>query len=90
VVEPAPEMGDNRAQLSFETLTFVPFDRRLILVGELSPGDRTWLDAYHATVLEKLGNRVSQATLAWLTAACAPMRGQSWPTISRSPPPRPP
>jgi Xaa-Pro aminopeptidase len=73
VVEPAPEMGDNRAQLSFETLTFVPFDRRLILVGELSPGERTWLDAYHATVLEKLGNRVSQATLAWLTAACAPM-----------------
>lgn len=73
VVQEAPALGDNRAQMSFETLTFVPFDRRLILREELSPGERRWLDAYHAEVLEKLAPRVSGATLDWLKAACAPI-----------------
>jgi Xaa-Pro aminopeptidase len=73
VVQEAPALGDNRAQMSFETLTFVPFDRRLILREELSPGERRWLDAYHEEVLEKLGKRVSGATLDWLKDACAPI-----------------
>ncbi|MFN4204657.1 MAG: aminopeptidase family protein P, partial [Tabrizicola sp.] len=73
VVTEAPPLGDNRAQLAFETLTFVPFDRRLILAEELSPAERRWLDAYHAEVLQKLANRVSGATLDWLRAACAPI-----------------
>ncbi len=73
VVETAPPLGDMRAQLSFETITFVPFDRRLILASELSPGERQWLNAYHAEVLAKLGNRVSGATLDWLQRACAPI-----------------
>ena len=73
VVQEAPALGDNRAQMSFETLTFVPFDRRLILREELAPGERRWLDAYHAEVLEKLGSRVSGATLQWLRDACAPI-----------------
>jgi Xaa-Pro aminopeptidase len=73
VVQDAPALGDNRAQMSFETLTYVPFDRRLILREELSPAERRWLDAYHAEVLEKLGNRVSGATLTWLRDACAPL-----------------
>ncbi|WP_137112978.1 aminopeptidase P family protein [Rhodobacter sp. SY28-1] len=73
VVQEAPALGDNRAQMSFETLTFVPFDRRLILREELSPGEMRWLDAYHAEVLEKLGNRVAGATLQWLKDACAPI-----------------
>lgn len=73
VVEEAAALGDNRAQMAFETLTFVPFDRRLILREELSPAELRWLDTYHAEVLEKLGNRVSGATLGWLKAACAPI-----------------
>ncbi|MFN3575633.1 MAG: M24 family metallopeptidase, partial [Tabrizicola sp.] len=73
VVQEAPALGDNRAQLAFETLTFVPFDRRLILVEDLSPADRRWLDAYHAEVLQRLANRVSGSTLDWLKAACAPL-----------------
>jgi Xaa-Pro aminopeptidase len=73
VVEEAPALGDNRAHLAFETLTFVPFDRRLILREELSPGETRWLDAYHADVIAKLGNRVSGASSAWLRNACAPI-----------------
>jgi Xaa-Pro aminopeptidase len=73
VVEPAAPLGDNRSHLSFETLTWVPFDRRLILGAELSPGERVWLNAYHGAVLEKLGPRVSDTSQAWLKAACAPL-----------------
>jgi Xaa-Pro aminopeptidase len=73
VVEPAPALGDNRQQLAFETLTWVPFDRRLILVERLSPGDRDWVNGYHDSVLKRLSERVSGATLQWLGAACAPI-----------------
>ncbi len=76
VVQPAPKLpggDDERNQLSFETLTFVPFDRRLILTAELSPGDRAWLNAYHAETLEKLAPRLSSEALAWCQAACAPL-----------------
>jgi Xaa-Pro aminopeptidase len=73
VAQDAPALGDNRVHMSFETLTYVPFDRRLILRDELSPGEKRWLDAYHAEVLEKLGNRVSDATLRWLKNSCAPI-----------------
>ena len=48
-------------------------NRRLILTEELSPGERRWLNRYHAEVLEKLGSRVSGATLDWLRDACAPL-----------------
>ncbi len=73
VVETAPAIGDNRNHLCFETLTFAPLDRRLILALRLSPGERDWLNAYHAAVLEKLAPRISPPTLEWLTAACAPI-----------------
>jgi Xaa-Pro aminopeptidase len=73
VVQVAPELGDNRQQFSFETLTFVPLDRRLIRVEMLAPAERDWLDTYHAEVLEKIGPRLSASALDWLTRACAPL-----------------
>jgi Xaa-Pro aminopeptidase len=73
VVEEAPALGDKRAQLCFETVTFVPFDRRLILTERLAPGERAWVDAYHAEVREKIGPRVSGAVRDWLEAATAPL-----------------
>lgn len=73
VVQEAPPLGDNRAQYAFETVTVVPFDRRLILTGELSPAERRWLDAYHAQVREKLADRVSAPARDWLFAATAPL-----------------
>ncbi len=76
VVQPAPDLqgGDaGRAQLCFETLTFVPFDRRLIDAGALSRGDREWVDAYHQSVLDTLADRLSAPALAWCSAACAPL-----------------
>ena len=73
VVQEAPVIGDQRPQLSFETLTFVPFDRRLIVAAMLSPGERAWLDRYHAEVLAKIGPLVTGPARDWLEAACAPL-----------------
>jgi len=75
VVTPAPALpeGDDRQQLCFETLTYVPLDRRLILEALLSPGEHAWLDAYHAEVLAKLGDRLSASALLWCQSACAPL-----------------
>lgn len=73
VVEEAAPLGDNRAHLAFETLTFAPFDRRLILTADLSRDERAWIDAYHAAVREKLSPRLSDAARDWLSAATAPL-----------------
>ncbi len=65
--------GDKRDQLGFETLTFVPFDRRLILSAELSKADRDWLNAYHSASFDKLAPRLSAAARDWAEHACAPI-----------------
>ena len=73
VVQKAPDLGDHRAQYCFETLTFVPFDRRLLDLSQFAQAERDWLNAYHAEVLDKLAARVSAPALSWLQAACAPV-----------------
>ncbi len=74
VVQPAPAGIDtHRAQFCFETLTFVPLDRRLIMTSMLSADERAWINAYHAQVLAKIAPRVAEATLVWLNTACAPI-----------------
>ena len=65
--------GDDRSQLAFETLTFVPLDRRLVVGAMLSPGETIWLDAYHAQVLALIGPRLSAPAQHWCRAACAPL-----------------
>jgi Xaa-Pro aminopeptidase len=65
--------GDARDMLDFETLTFVPLDRRLIDVTLLSGGEHAWIDRYHSDTLHKIGPRVDGAALDWLTAACSPL-----------------
>ncbi len=76
VVRAAPALpgGDNhRAMLTWQTLSFAPIDRRLIVPEMLEPAHRDWLNAYHAQVAEKIGPRVSPVTKLWLDAATAPL-----------------
>lgn len=64
--------GDHhRAMLCFETLTYVPIDRRLIDTTLLTQGERDWLNRYHASCRTKIGPRLSADALAWLTQATA-------------------
>jgi Xaa-Pro aminopeptidase len=75
VVRPAerPEGGDDREMLGFETLTWVPIDRRLVQVALLSPDERAWLDAYHAGVETRLAPQLDGRDLDWLRQMCAPL-----------------
>ena len=75
VVQTAPDLpgGDDRRQYCFETLTFAPIDRRLIVTAALSPGERDWLNAYHAETLARLSPRLTAGARAWLEQAAAPL-----------------
>ncbi|NNE80378.1 MAG: aminopeptidase P family protein [Silicimonas sp.] len=73
VVQDAERLGDARDQLDFETLTFVPLDRRLIDIAALGPWERDWIDRYHGEVRAKLAERVSKEARAWLFEATEPL-----------------
>jgi Xaa-Pro aminopeptidase len=73
VVREAPKLGNERDQLCFETITWVPIDRRLIDAGLLAPGERSWINRYHAEVRDKIGPRVSPQAKTWLDAATRPI-----------------
>lgn len=74
-VREAPHLdgADDREMLDFETLTWVPIDRRLIDAEALSPEERGWIDRYHADTLRLIGPRVEGAARQWLEKACAPL-----------------
>ena len=59
--------------LGFETLTFAPIARALIVRDMLSASETQWLDGYHAGVLERIGPSLAGDDLTWLEAACAPL-----------------
>ena len=69
VVREAEPLGDKREQYDFETLTWVPIDLRLVSGDMLSPGERDWLNAYHAKIAELMDGRLSDEAAAWLTDA---------------------
>ncbi len=75
VVEAPAGADAHRTMLGFETLTFAPIDRRLIVADMLAPEERDWLNAYHADVVAKIAPRLEADghgdTADWLRAACA-------------------
>lgn len=74
VHEAEPLAGaDQTGKLCFETLNFVPIDRRLIDTDMLSTGERDWLNAYHAACVDKITPRLSPAAQDWLKAATQPL-----------------
>ncbi|HUH40476.1 MAG TPA: aminopeptidase P family protein [Castellaniella sp.] len=54
--------------LCFETLTLCPIDTRCVLVDQLLPEERAWLNDYHAKVRERLLPRVDGPARDWLLA----------------------
>ncbi|KAB2856480.1 MAG: aminopeptidase P family protein, partial [Sphingopyxis terrae] len=73
VVEPVRIEGAEEDMLGFETITFAPIARNLIVGAMLSPAEADWLDTYHAEVVEKLSPGMVAADREWLAAACAPI-----------------
>jgi len=72
VVEAPAARGGEKALNTFETLTLVPLDRRLIDTAMLTSGEYAWLEIYHARVAEALVPLVDPETRPWLDAATRP------------------
>ncbi|MCK3776279.1 aminopeptidase P family protein [Ensifer sesbaniae] len=71
VVQPATMVdGGDLPMHGFDTLTFCPIDRRLVLPALLTDEELDWLNAYHAETREKLMPLLaSDETRDWLRAA---------------------
>lgn len=59
--------------MHFETLTFVPFDRKGIDKSLLSEDELAWLNDYHASVYEKISPFLTNEEAEWLKEACRPL-----------------
>lgn len=59
--------------MHFETLTFVPFDRKGIDKSLLSEDELAWLNDYHASVYEKISPFLTNEEAEWLQEACRPL-----------------
>jgi Xaa-Pro aminopeptidase len=71
LVVPVKVPGAEKEMLGFETLTFAPIDRRLVVAEMLSAAERTWLNDYHAEVVRRIGPRLGAEERAWLERECA-------------------
>ena len=68
-----PVAGAEKEMLGFDTLTFAPIERRLVVVEMLSPAELGWLNAYHAEVVATIAPQLAVAERDWLITACAPL-----------------
>jgi Xaa-Pro aminopeptidase len=76
VVEKAaalPSSDAHRTMLQFQTLTFVPIDRTLIVQHMLTRSEVDWIDEYHATCRNVLRDKVTKDGLQWLVRATEPL-----------------
>ncbi|HEY0953278.1 MAG TPA: aminopeptidase P family protein [Roseateles sp.] len=68
-----PENNAFGEMLAFETLTLCPIATSCIDLTLMRADEIAWLNAYHATVRERLQPLVSGAALAWLLAGTEPL-----------------
>ncbi|OIP70087.1 MAG: aminopeptidase [Oscillatoriales cyanobacterium CG2_30_44_21] len=54
----------------FESLTYIPFDKKLIDRTKLNSAQIEWLESYYAKVIEKLSSMLNQEERDWLKEAC--------------------
>ncbi len=74
VVTPAQDIpGGDRPMLGFEALTMAPIDRNLIAPEMLTPDEKTWLNGYHALVVERLSAHLPADVRAWCEEVCRPL-----------------
>ena len=69
VTEPKDISGGERPMLGFETITLVPFDRRLILSAMLTADERSWVNRYHLKVRSEIGPLLGAKDRIWLEQA---------------------
>jgi Xaa-Pro aminopeptidase len=66
--------GGDMPMRGFETLTFCPIDRRLVVASLMTAEELDWLNQYHAAVHKKIMPLLTDAAIQdWLEAATAPI-----------------
>src|SRR5215471_2551665 len=68
-----PPHPSGKRWLQLDSLTLIPFDKRLIDWAQLSETERAWLERYHQQVEETIGPLLSDMDRAWLREACTPI-----------------
>ncbi|MEI6065419.1 MAG: M24 family metallopeptidase, partial [Pseudanabaena sp. ELA748] len=69
--ENTTQQSNPTAWYEFESLTYIPFDKKLIDRTKLNVQQITWLENYYATVIEKLSPMLNESETLWLKQACA-------------------
>ena len=67
------KVGSNNSFLEFETLTFVPIDRRLISINLLDINERAWINNYHNQCWQRAKDLVTVPTRSWLKTMTRPL-----------------
>ena len=65
--------GADKEVLGFETLTFVPIEKKLIDASMLSDRELQWLNDYHSAVLALIGPQLEGEDKIWLERQCSPL-----------------
>ena len=65
-----PPHPNGKRWLQLESLTLIPFDKRLIDWTQLSDAERAWLERYHQQVEETIGPLLNDVDRTWLREAC--------------------
>lgn len=73
LVEPRDIAGAEGEYFGFETLTFVPIDRKLVDVSLLTSDEINWWNDYHAQVEAILAPQLDGAVLDWVKRECKPL-----------------
>ena len=77
LVEPRDIAAAEGEYFGFETLTFVPIDRKLVDTAMLTPEEIGWWNEYHAQTEALLAPQLTAdgdaEALAWLKWECAPL-----------------
>ena len=67
------ELKTGNSFLEFETLTFVPIDRRLISMNLLDSYELVWINNYHSQCWKRAKDLVTAPTKAWLKNMTRPL-----------------
>jgi Xaa-Pro aminopeptidase len=65
-----PPHPSGKRWLQFDSLTLIPFDKRLIDWDQLSDTERAWLERYHQQVEETISPLLNETDRVWLQEAC--------------------
>mgnify|MGYP001778113270 FL=1 len=59
--------------MRFETVTFLPYERKAILTDELTEQEVDWINRYHEEVFRKLSPMLNEQEKCWLKEKTAPL-----------------